>query len=117
MTINVSEALDPDTSEIITVQRTSGSGYVDGIYQKGTVSTFKTICSVQQPNPEELQSLPEGERNKDIRKFISKKALRTASDQDAIIADIILYKGKQYKIISVADWDSYGHTTALGARD
>lgn len=117
MTINVSAALDIDTSEIVTVERTSGGGYVDGIYQKGIVSTFKTVCSVQQPTPEELQNLPEGERNKDVRKFISKKVVRTASDRDGLIADIILYKGFRFKIINAGDWDSYGHTTSFGARD
>lgn len=117
MPINVSEALDIDTAEIVTVQRTSGGGYVDGIYQKGIVSTFKTVCSVQQPTPDELQNLPEGERNKDIRKFISKKPVRTASDRDGLIADVVRYKGFDYKIISVGDWDSYGHTTSFGARD
>lgn len=117
MPITVSEALDSDTAEIITVERTSGGGYVDGIYQKGVVSTFKTICSVQQATPEELQNLPEGERNKDVRKFISKKAIRTASDRDGLIADVVLYKGFRFKIISAGDWDSYGHTTSFGARD
>jgi len=117
MPVNVSEALDSDTAEIVTVERTSGGGYVDGIYQKGTTSTFKTVCSVQQPTPDELQNLPEGERDKDVRKFISKKVVRTASDRDGLIADVVLYKGNRYKIISAGDWDSYGHTTSFGARD
>lgn len=117
MPVNVSEALDTDTAEIVTVERTSGGGYVDGLYQKGTTSTFKTICSVQQPSPDELQNLPEGERDKDIRKFISKKPVRTASDRDGFIADVVLYKGVRYKVISAGDWDAYGHTTSFGARD
>lgn len=117
MPVNVSEALDTDTAEIVTVERTSGGGYVDGLYQKGTTSTFKTICSVQQPSPDELQNLPEGERDKDIRKFISKKPVRTASDRDGLIADVVLYKGVRYKVISAGDWDAYGHTTSFGARD
>ena len=117
MPINVSEALDSDTAEIVTVTRTSGGGYVNGIYTKGSTSTFKTVCSVQQPTPDELQNLAEGERNKDIRKFISKRPVRTASDRDGLIADSILYKGFRYKVISAMDWDSYGHTTSFGARD
>ena len=117
MPINVSEALGTDTAEIVTVERTSAGAYVDGLYQKGTVSTFKTMCSVQQPSPDELQSLPEGERDKDIRKFISKKSIRTTSDRDGLIADIVLYKGVRYKIISAGDWDAYGQTTSFGARD
>jgi hypothetical protein len=117
MPVNVSEALDIDTSEIVTVIRTSGGWYIGGIYQKGIQSTFKTVCSVQQPTPEELQNLPEGERNKDVRKFISKKPIRTTSDRDGVIADLVRYKGFNYKIISAGNWDSYGHTIAFGARD
>lgn len=116
MPINVSEALCTDTAEIVTVKRTTGGSYVDGIYVQGSESTFKTICSVQQPSPIELQNLPEGERDKDIRKFISKKPVFTTSDRDEIIADLIRYKGNDYKIISAGDWDSYGHTTSFGVR-
>ena len=47
MPINVSEALDTDTAEIITVNRTTG-GYVDGVYQENVSATFKTIASMQQ---------------------------------------------------------------------
>ena len=117
MPVNVSEALDTDTAEIVTVERTSGGAYVDGLYQKGTISTFKTICSVQQPSPDELQNLPEGERDKDVRKFISKKPLFTTKDRDGTIADTVLYKGFRYKLISSGDWNAYGHTTSFGARD
>lgn len=116
MPINVSEALDVDTSEVITVERTSGGSYVDGIYQASPPTTFKTVCSVQQPTPAELQNLTQGERDKDIRKFISKKPVSTGSDRDGTIADVVIYKSVRYKIISAGDWDSYGHTTSFGAR-
>lgn len=116
MTINVSEALDTDTAEIVTVERTSTGSFVDGLYVKGAVSTFKTLASVQQPTPNEIQNLPEGERNKDVRKFICAKVVRTTNDRDELIADLILYKSNKYKIISTNDWDTYGHTTAFGTR-
>ena len=117
MTINVSEALCTDTAKAVTVRRTSTGLYTDGIYNKGSSSTFKTICSVQQPTPKELQSLPQGERTKDILKFISKKKIRTGSAKEGISADVVLHKGKEYKIISSADWEDYGYTESFGARD
>ncbi len=116
MVINVSEALDSDTSEIVTVERVIGS-YVNGLYVKGVLTTFKTLASVQQPTPQDLQILPEGERNKNIRTIISKKIIKTASDLDGTPADIVIHKDIRYKIIFVADWSSYGHTIAMGARD
>lgn len=117
MPIDVSEALDSDTGIIITVERTTGSGYINGLYVKGSTSTFKTICSPQQPTAQDLQTLAEGDRDKDIFKFITKKPVRTASDRDNTDADVVIFKGMRFKIISVQDWDLFGHTTSFGARD
>ncbi len=117
MPINVSEALDMDTAEIMTVERTSIGSYVDGLYVKGSTSTFKTLASSQQPTPRQIETLPEGERDKNPRLFISKKPLRTLSDRDGTPADIVIYKSVRYKIIMLGDWSSYGHTYAFGVRD
>lgn len=116
MPIRVTEAIDSDTAEIIKVERKSEGAYVNGIYQEGTVSVLKMLASVQQPSPKEIQYLPEGMRDKDIMMFISNKPLRGTSDRDNIQADVVVYKGKKYEIISPADWDSYGQTTSYGAR-
>jgi hypothetical protein len=115
MPINVSEAIDLDTGEIVTVTRTSSGSYVDGLWVPGSTSTFKTLCSVQQPTPQELKVVPEGETNKDIRKFISKKPLRTTNDKTGEIADIVSYKGKQFRMMWEGDWNAFGHSTMLGA--
>ena len=117
MPINVSEAICSDTAEKITVVRTLVGGYVGGIYVAGSTHTFKTLCSVQQPTPQQLQTLPEGERSVNNKLFISKKLLRTTQDKDNLIADVVIYKGIRYKITSPADWDSYGYTGAIGVRD
>lgn len=116
MPINVSEAICADTAEIVTVIRYSGGLYVDGVWIPGTMFTFKTLCSVQQPTPSQLQMMPEAERDKDIRLFISKKPIYTTRDRINGEADKISYKGSEYKLIDSADWDSYGHTTAMGAK-
>lgn len=115
--INVSEALDSDTSEIVTVIRKAVGAYIDGIYVEGSLSTFRTICSVQQPTPKELLNLPEGERDKDIRKFISKRPIRATSDRDGTTSDIISYKGLTFKVIQAGDWNAYGYTECYGARE
>lgn len=74
MPINVSEALDSDTAERIIVERDTGTGvYVDGIYVNAPIRTFKTLASVQQPTPKQLETLPQGERDKNPMLFISKK--------------------------------------------
>lgn len=116
MPINVSEALDYDTSEVITVKRQKG-GFVDGLYIKGKTNIFKALASVQQPTPKQILTLPEGERDKNVFLFISNKPLQTADDREGTIADVVMYKGKNYKLIRAGDWTAYGHTMAFGARD
>lgn len=117
MVINVSEALDSDTSQIITVERLSAGAYVDGLYVKGSTSTFKTLASVQQPTPKQLEVLPEGEKDKDTKLFISKKPIRTTNDEAGLIADVIIYKSQRYKVVTSADWEDYGYTMAMGVKD
>lgn len=116
MPINVSEALDSDTGVILTVKRTSAGSYVDGIYVPGAESNFKSVISPQQPTPKQLLVLPEGQRDKDIMMFISKKPLRTLSDRDGTPADIVVFKGREYEIIQLADWETFGHTIGYGVR-
>lgn len=117
MPINVSDAISTDTAEIITIERTSNGGYVDGIYQPGLKSNFKTLCSVQQPTPQQMQFLPEGDRDKDTKLFISKRSLRTGDDKDNVLPDVALHRGKRYKIVATGDWISYGFTSSLGVRE
>lgn len=117
MTITVSEALDLDTCLKLVVERTAVGSYVDGIYSPGSVSTFKSLISPQQPTPDQLQILPEGERDKDIVMFISKRKLRTTDDKNNLIADIVLFNDSRYKIVSLANWSTFGHNIAFGARE
>lgn len=116
MPINVSQAICSSTAEKILVERNAPGGYVDGIYVPGATSSFFTLASVQQPSPKQLQVLPEGERDKDLMLFISKKKINTVSDRDSTEADVILRKGIRYKVIHSADWDAFGHTIVMGER-
>jgi len=115
MPINVAEALDMDTAEIVTVERNTGT-IVDGLWVPGTPTTFKTMCSVQQPTYQQLKALGGGERQDDTRFFISKKPVRTAQDKDGLPPDIIRYQGNRYKLVQNGDWSVYGHNSAIGVR-
>lgn len=117
MPINVSEALDSDTCIRVQVERTSLGSYVDGIYVPGTTSIFNTLVSPQQPTPKQLEVLPEGERDKDVMLFISRRALRTVDDDNNLPADIVIFRNERYKITRLADWETFGHTPAYGVRD
>ena len=115
MPINVSEALDGDTAETITVSRTTG-GYVNGLYVKNAPTVFKTLASMQQPSPVELQRLAEGQRGRNLFSFISKKPLFTVNDKEGLPADTFTFKGDVYEVINSGDWSSYGHTSGIAAQ-
>lgn len=115
MPINVSEALDSDTAEVITVERVTGN-YVDGLYVKGVPTTFKTLASMQQPTPSQMQSLEEGQRDRNIFSFISKKPIFTVKDREGLPADVLIHKGVRYEAIDSGDWSSYGHTSGMAAK-
>ena len=115
MPINVSEALDTDTAEIITVSRNTG-GYVDGVYQDGAPMVFKTLASMQQPSPKHMERLKPGQRDRNVILFISKKPLYTVADREGAPADTFTFKGKTYEVINAGDWSSYGHTTGMAAQ-
>lgn len=119
MTINVAEALCPDTAVIITVMRpTTGQVIENGIVQRNTqYENFTALMSPQQPQYKELQVLPEGERQKDIMKFVSNKPLYTADDRDQRLADLIQWKGNAYKVIYAGDWQTFGHTVVFAVRE
>lgn len=117
MPIQVSEAICFDTAESVQLLRFNQGGRVGGRYVAGALQTpVKMLASVQQPSGKDLQKLPEGERDKDVMKFITIKPLRTTSDRDNLMADVIIRRGVQYKVIYSEDWDVFGQTTNMAAR-
>ena len=104
MPIKVNEAIDTDTAELITVIRVTGSAYIDGIYTRGTETTLKMLASVQPLTGRELQALPEGERAKELLKFISKRVIFSGDDRTELSADIVVHDNKRYKIINSGNY-------------
>ena len=54
MTINVSGALDSDTSVPVVIIRKTKGGYVEGIWEEGKEVFIKALCSFQPSNFKEL---------------------------------------------------------------
>ncbi len=114
--VQVGEALDSDTAEIVTVERAGAGAYADGVYQAGAITTSKTLCSVQHPTPDDLQTLPEGERRQVVLKFISRQLIATGDDDAGTVSDVVLYGGERYKIIQSSDWTAHGYCRSFGVR-
>lgn len=98
-----------------TVERTTG-GYIDddGMWNDGQAETFEIIASVQPLNADEkaqyVEMRPEGATNYNAVKIYSNTALQVQKQAQGDIAgqeaDILLWRGKRYKIINCEEWQS-----------
>lgn len=71
---------------------------------KGPVENFPIIASVQNLKPNERLLLPEGRRTREAVKVYTEMKLRTTDEANSLPADILVWRGKQYEIMSVEDW-------------
>lgn len=117
MAIDVSDAIDIDTADITSFVRQTSGEYVAGLYVKGAETLMSALISVQKPDKTELSLLPEGERAKDPKKFISSVELLTGDDKTNQLPDLVIYRGGRYKIIRTADWMPNNMFKAFGVRE
>lgn len=115
MPINVSEALDNDTSERVRIIRQTKGGYVDGIFVESKEIFVKALASVQPATADQLKTVPEGERSTDTKALFINKRVYT-SGKNGQVADLIKFKDERYKVVSVGDWSSYGFNIAMGIK-
>ena len=98
-----------------TVERVTGGYYDDdGMWHDGEAETIEIIASVQPLNSDEraqyVEMLPEGATNYNAVKIYSNTALRIQKQAQGDIAgqeaDVLLWRGKRYKIVSCEEWQS-----------
>ncbi len=113
--INVSEALDSDTAQFLTVNRYK-STLVNGQFQIQLVKTFKTFGSAQ-PLSNPVSVLPEGVNSMEVFEFITKELIRAPDSNTNTPADVVVFKGNFYRIFRPGDWVDYGYSSAYGVYD
>lgn len=116
MVINVSAALDSNTAVIVSVERETPGYYLDGLWQPGATTIFKCLASPQQPTPQDLLNLQEGQRQQNVYMFICNKLINVADEKTNTSADVINFKGSKFKAIKVADWIVFGHNIVYAIR-
>lgn len=79
---------DPDTG------RTAGGA---------PVSTEFT-GSFQPLSGREREALPEGVRSSESLKVYTNEPLRTADQHDGVLADVVTYNGRDYRVVAVDRW-------------
>lgn len=81
--------------------------YTNGVYIEGTTSPLSISASVQPIKGRELESLPEGRRDKQALRLYTNFELRTAEEDDGPNADQITIDGKLFEVIAVENWANH----------
>ena len=98
-----------------TVERITGGYYDDGgMWHDGQAETLEIIASAQPLNSDEkaqyVGMLPEGAANYNAIKIYSNTPLQVEKQEQGAVAgqeaDVLLWCGKRYKIVSCEEWQS-----------
>lgn len=89
---------------------TRSGAHIDGVWSPGADVLDRTIRAVVQPaSPDTLKNIESsGEELVGAIDIHTTATLRTVSEDDQLPADLVLYKGRRYKVIVAGDWSQYG---------
>jgi len=114
--INVTEVvLDDDFVQPFTVLRSSGQQGPDGWINNETSIAIYGVVSVARFR--DLMMIPEGDRVTGAMVFHSDQPIyltRIGANQG--ISDIIVWRGEQYKVSTLAPYSDYGYYKAIAVR-
>jgi len=86
--------------EAITITRTAAGSYVAGHYVAGSPQNFDAQGNIQPLTGIELQQLPEGDRQKEVKKIYTAFALQNG--------DVVTRSdGIRYEVQAVEDWTAF----------
>ena len=99
----------------LTVRRKTGGGYEDGLWVPGTVTEFTARYSVQPTSPDDMQSLPEGRRERRAYTLFGDTPLLSVGVENP---DLVSVDGEWYEVAAVQEWRNtlIPHTRAIVTR-
>ena len=96
-------------SATYTVKRYTGAGgYVNGVWQEATETTFTITMSQQPLNGVELMNLPENQRGRHILRGYTETQLFTIKESESKKADRVVIDGFDYEVQLVEIWKGLG---------
>lgn len=115
--LDVSEVLlTPEFMQTVKVIRKYGGYWDKGEYKQEEVEMYYDML-VLPVNAKEINMIPEADRMKDAKTFHCLKELYlTSDDKETRTSDVVEWKCKQYKLISVSDYSDYGYYKAFGVQ-
>ena len=94
-------------TKTISVKRYTAGAYVDGVWQKGTESTFDIQASVQPVNGDDVNLKDEAGLDilKGMKKIYSNTKLQPKDDNGKIPPDLIVIGSETYEVQDQETWD------------
>jgi hypothetical protein len=107
---------DPAFAQTFTIVRSQG-----GVWKLGKWANSITEVgywgSIQPPNPEELEQVPEGDRVSGVIAVHSTQPIyETNVELTNGISDIVIWHKQKYRVVKVFPWQDYGYWKALAVR-
>jgi len=98
---------------------TQQPGFYDlntGLWIEGSTSQTSIEAVVQPAGPEDLAQLPQNERTNEMLIVFTRNPLNLSSITESGTSDTVTWKGIEYKIVAVENWDTqaqYSKHTAV----
>lgn len=107
---------NPDLCQPFTAMRSTDGTFVNGIYQD-TKTSVALYGSVQTPDANTLEQMPEGDRVTGSRVFWSTSPIYETRDGNTQgVSDILIHRDVQYRVAKVWNWSDYGFFKAFAVR-
>ena len=101
-----------------TLVRPAAGSWIDGRWIAAAPTETPITAVIQSPAPEDLETLPAGERTGGEVTVWSLTELHTASEDDQTAADVVrTQNGTEYRIIRASRRVEGGFSRAMGRRD
>jgi len=93
--------------QAVTIKRVDAAPVAtDGIYAPAATSNFTIKASIQPLKPNEMQLLEEGRRDSEAFRLYTDTQLLTAKTSTKKNADIAVFYGNEYEVLSCATWQN-----------
>lgn len=87
----------------LTIYRMSEGVVIDGAFIDGALTEGTITASVQSLNPDELQSLDEGRRDKKNAFIFTDTKLKLVTE---VNPDIVILNGEEYEVVKEETWQN-----------
>jgi hypothetical protein len=93
----------------ITINRSLGGDYVDGRWVSMGVTAIAVTASVQPAGARQKQSLPEGDRAKEVISVWSLQAVDVVNRTEKRPGDIVVWNNKNFEVVELTDWTDHSN--------